>query len=472
MHQPLDTLLEHLNGAVEVDGNSVKVTSEEKLREGIDHLIYRAVFGEGLEREQARWLIWEAGQQIGIVPASIHELYMAVGRGEVPANFTVPAMNIRGMTYDSGRAVFRAAKKLDVGALILEIARSEMGYTDQRPTEYVASLIAAAIKEGFRGPLFIQGDHFQVSHKNFTADPDREVNAVKDLIKEAVSAGFYNIDIDTSTLVNLDYEDLDEQQRANYELCAQLTEYVREIEPEGVTVSLGGEIGEVGGTNSTVEELHAFMRGYNRTLGDIYPDLQGISKISVQTGTSHGGVVLPDGTLADVAVDFDTLQELSRVAREEYGIGGAVQHGASTLPAEAFNRFPEIGTLEIHLATGFQNIMFENAPAELTEASYNHIRTHNKDEQKEGQTDEQFLYSTRKKALGPLKQQWWDLDDEAKSTICGALQEQFEFLFDKLNVKGTREVVNQVTTMWKTHRPLPQQAEELEDLELASDLAD
>jgi fructose/tagatose bisphosphate aldolase len=472
MHQPLDTLLEHLNGAVEVDGDSVKVTSEEKLREGIDHLVYRAVFGEGLEREQARWLIWEAGQQIGIVPASAHELYMAVGSGEVPANFTVPAMNIRGMTYDSGRAVFRAAKKLDVGALILEIARSEMGYTDQRPTEYVASLMAAAIKEGFRGPLFIQGDHFQVSHKNFTADPDREVSAVKDLIKEAVSAGFYNIDIDTSTLVNLDYEELDEQQRANYELCAQLTEYVREIEPEGVTVSLGGEIGEVGGHNSTVEELHAFMRGYNRTLDDIYPDLQGISKISVQTGTSHGGVVLPDGTLADVAVDFDTLQELSRVAREEYSIGGAVQHGASTLPAEAFDRFPEIGTLEIHLATGFQNIMFDNAPEELVEASYDHIRTHNKDEQKEGQTDEQFLYSTRKKALGPLKQQWWDLDDEAKSRICGALQEQFEFLFEKLNVKGTREVVNQVTTMWKTHRPLPQQAQELRDLELASDLAD
>jgi fructose/tagatose bisphosphate aldolase len=135
---------------------------------------------------------------------------------------------------------------------------------------------------------------------------------------------------------------------------------VREIEPEGVTVSLGGEIGEVGGHNSTVEELRAFMDGYIREAGDA----AGISKISVQTGTSHGGVVLPDGTLADVKVDFDTLQELSRIAREEYGLGGAVQHGASTLPPTAFNKFPEIGTVEIHLATNFQNIIYDNLPAE------------------------------------------------------------------------------------------------------------
>jgi fructose/tagatose bisphosphate aldolase len=302
-----------LEGVLEIRDDSVSVVDETKLREQIDGLIREAVFGEGVERETARWLIWEAGQALGVYPASIHELYMAIGRGDVPANFTVPAMNIRGMAYNTARAAFRAANRLNVGALIFEIARSEIGYTDQRPAEYVASITAAAIKEGFRGPLYIQGDHFQISLKAYGSNPEKEVQAVKDLMKEAIGAGFYNIDIDTSTLVDLSHESLDEQQRNNYEIGAQLTEYVREIEPEGVTVSLGGEIGEVGGHNSTVEELHAFMQGYRRTLANYHPNIEGISKISVQTGTSHGGVVLPDGTLADVKVDFEALQELSRV---------------------------------------------------------------------------------------------------------------------------------------------------------------
>jgi fructose/tagatose bisphosphate aldolase len=466
--ESVQALMAHLDGVVHVDGDSVSVKNEAALREKVDGVVYTAVFGEGLVRATARWLLWEVGQALGIYPASIHELYMAVGRGDAPHSFTVPAINVRAMTFNTARAIFRAANKYEAGAVIFEIARSEMGYTDQRPAEYVSSLIAAAIKEGFRGPLFVQGDHFQVSAKNYAANPDKEVAAVKDLIKEAIEGGFFNIDIDTSTLVDLNYETLDEQQHTNYALCARLTEYVRELEPEGITISLGGEIGEVGGHNSTVPELHAFMQGYNREVGSA----TGISKISVQTGTSHGGVVLPDGTLAQVNVDFETLQELSRVAREEYGLGGAVQHGASTLPPTAFGKFPEIGTVEIHLATNFQNIVFDQLPENIVDTAYNYVLSNLKDEWKQGNTEDQFIYSTRKKAIGPFKQQWWDLKTEIQETVGRALQDEFEFLFDKLAVANTRDFANQITTIQKIHRSRPTEAAEEADLEIASDLAD
>lgn len=465
----IDELINHLNGVVQVDGNRVTVVNETKLPEKIDSIIYSAVFSDGLIRDTARWLIWEIGQAVGIYPASIHELYMAVGRGDVPPTFTVPAMNIRAMNFNTSRAVFRAANKLEAGAIIFEIARSEMGYTSQRPAEYVASVISAAIKEGFRGPLFIQGDHFQVSLSRYNADRQSEIQAVKDLMQEAIEAGFYNIDIDTSTLVDLSYESLDEQQRTNYQECAALTRYVREIEPEGITVSLGGEIGEVGHKNSTVEELHAFMQGYQRELNN---DVEGISKISVQTGTSHGGVVLPDGTLADVKVDFDTLRELSRAAREAYGLGGAVQHGASTLPPSAFNKFPEVGAIEIHLATNFQNIIYDNLPQAVVESAYDYVRSELKNEWKANNTEEQFIYSTRKKAIGPFKQQWWDLDREVQAEIGATLQEQFEFLFEKLNVKGTRDLVANVTTRVAMARRRPTEAAEEVETEEIADLAD
>jgi fructose/tagatose bisphosphate aldolase len=363
----------------------------------------------------------------------------------------------------------RAANKLDVGALIFEIARSEMGYTDQRPSEYVSSLIGAAIKEDFRGPLYVQGDHFQVSAKGFAADAAKEVGAVRDLLEEAISAGFYNIDIDTSTLVDLSYDELDKQQYNNFQVCADLTQFVREKEPHGVTISLGGEIGEVGGHNSTIPELHAFMKGYQRTLGD---QIEGISKISVQTGTSHGGVVLEDGTLAQVKVDFDTLAELSRVARVEYGLGGAVQHGASTLPPSAFDKFPEVGAIEIHLATNFQNIIYDNLPSSVVESAYDYVRTDLRGEWKEGKSEEQFIYSTRKKAIGPFKQQWWDLDTSVQEHLGSVLQEQFEFLFQKLAVVGTRAFARDITSIVDEHRPRPLEAIKEGELEIAEDLAD
>lgn len=465
----VNELLNMVNGAIDIAGDDVSIVDERFLKEKIDGVVYTAVFADGLVRDLARWILWESGQALGIYPASIHELYMAIGRGDVPHTFTVPAINVRGMNFNTARAIFRAATKLNVGALILEIARSEIGYTGQRPAEYVASLTGAAIKEGFRGPLFVQGDHFQVSAKRYQADGNNEVQAVKDLMKEAIEAGFFNIDIDTSTLVDLSHETLDEQQRLNYTLCAELTQYTRELEPNGVTVSLGGEIGEVGHKNSTVAELHAFMQGYQR---ELTADTQGISKISVQTGTSHGGVVLPDGSLAQVSVDFDTLQELSQVARDEYGLGGAVQHGASTLPENAFHKFPEVGTVEIHLATGFQNIIYDHAPDAIVTAAYDYIKEHHKKEWKEGQTEDQFIYKTRKKAFGPLKQQWWELSDETKEKIGAVLQQKFEFLFEQLNVKDTRDVVDEVTTIVKMHRPRPTEAKEEDELEIAGDLAD
>jgi fructose/tagatose bisphosphate aldolase len=347
------------------------------------------------------------------------------------------------MSYDTGRAIFRAAKKLDAGAIICEIARSEIAYTDQRPAEYVAVMTAAALREGFVGPLFIQGDHVQVNAKKYAADPEAELKALRQLIQEEVHAGFYNIDVDTSTLVDLSKPNLDEQQRTNYERAAELTQFVREHEPEDVTVSVGAEIGEVGGKNSDVHELEAFMQGYNRTLQKL-GQYAGISKISVQTGTSHGGVVLPDGSIAKVQLDLDALKALSQAARKTYGLGGAVQHGASTLPPEAFSQFPQCEAIEIHLATNFQTIVMDHPalPKELRREVNEWVKAEAKEEWKKGDSEEQFLYKSRKKAIGPFKRRFWDLSAETRAAIGADLEKTFAFLFEQLRVKGTRAVTD------------------------------
>lgn len=440
------------------NGETLLLKNPQKFSEHtIDLLLWDAVFAEDADvRSVARWIIRKAGHELGVMPASIQGLYTARGQKEC-GGFTVPAINIRGLSYDVARAVIRAARRLKAGTFIFELSRSEMSYTDQRPGEYATVMIGAAIREGFEGPIFIQGDHYQVNAKKFARDPDSELRMIRDLCKEAIDAAYCNIDIDTSTLVDLSKRTVREQQRLNFETTAELAGHIREIEPPGVTVSLGGEIGEVGKKNSTEEELHAYLDGLRKTLTAKVPNRTGLSKISIQTGTSHGGVVLPDGSIAQVAIDFNTLQKLSAIARDEYGLAGAVQHGASTLPADAFHKFVECGAAEVHLATEFQNMMYENTalPADFKEEIYKFLRKNFADEKNPFDTDEQFIYKIRKKAFGPFKKRFWELPSDVRAKLGQDLERKLVFLFGKLRVSHTAELVRKKVAKMAVHPPAP-----------------
>ena len=445
IYENKDQLKKGCEATLSHEGGDVRILDEERFRSRlIDDLIQTVAFSPDQgTREAAGFLIRRGAAALGIVSSSIQALYDAMGRGEL-GGFTVPAINIRGISYDVAQAVFRAAMAGNVGPVLFEIARSEIDYTRQRPLEYTCAVTAAAVKTGWRGPIFLQGDHFQVNAKKFAADSEKETQAVKNLIWEAIEGGFYNIDIDTSTLVDLSKPTIKDQQRTNFSLAAELTTMIRDLEPEGITISVGGEIGEVGGKNSTVEELQVYMEGYLEELKKRGDAFKGISKISVQTGTTHGGVPLADGTVAKVKIDFDVLEKLSDVARRQYGLAGAVQHGASTLPDEAFDRFPATGTAEIHLATGFQNMIYDSKvfPADLRTRIYDYLKTNMKGEWKEKDTEEQFIYKTRKKGFGPFKLELWHLPADIRAAICAELERQFAFLFDKLKVNGTRELLD------------------------------
>ncbi|MFH0925983.1 MAG: class II fructose-bisphosphate aldolase [bacterium] len=406
----------------------------------IDTIVKELMLSSDIDTKQKKFeKIREMAQEAGVFLASINDFYLARGRGEI-SGFTVPAVNLRGLTYDLARAIIRSAIKNKVGAFIFEIAKSEIAYTDQRPYEYAGVCLAAALKEGFKGPVFVQGDHFQVNIKKYKENPTKEMDNLKAIIKEAIASGFYNIDIDSSTLVDLNKLTILEQQQDNYKVCAELTKFIREVSPKGITVSVGGEIGEVGHKNSTPEELRGFMEGYRKE----YSGGVGISKISVQTGTTHGGVVLPNGKIAEVKIDFETLRVLAQNARDEFRMGGAVQHGASTLPAEAFHTFAEVETAEVHLATEFQNMIYNNPsfPNNLKEKIYVWIKENLISEKKEKDTEEQFIYKSRKKAFGPFKKDLMELPQEVKANISKEIENKFDFLFKELKVINTRDLVD------------------------------
>jgi fructose/tagatose bisphosphate aldolase len=449
-------LLSRLANAAHVDGERLMVDDEPAFRaDVIRDLAWTAAFADdGPVVELAQWLIHEAAQELGARTASIHELYMARARGEVNG-FTVPALNLRAQVFDMARTAFETAAAGDVGAVILELARSEQTYTFQRPIDYSTAVLAGAIAAGWQAPVFIQGDHYQFNAKKYASDPEAVTEEIRRACRLAIDAGYRNIDIDSSTLVDLSKPNLDEQQRENYTRAAEMTALIRSLEPDGVTVSVGGEIGEVGKQNSTEGELRAYLEGYRRELDQRAAGATGLSKVSVQTGTSHGGVPLPAGGVAEVKLDFDVLGRLGDVARES-GLAGAVQHGASTLPDELFHRFPAVETAEIHLATGFQNTLYEHPafPADLHRAIHEWCFENTADERKDGQTDEQFVYTTRKKAIGPFKRELWDLS--TKDEILAAQSRKMAFLFTELGVNGSIGMVDRYIHPVEIHRPVPE----------------
>lgn len=434
-------------GVFSISNNALVIEDENRFRkDAIDRLIWNAVFAEDdVLKKTAKWIIWEASQKLNCPSASIHELYMARATNKW-GKMTVPAINLRGMTYDIARTVFKILSKMNGKACLFEIAKSELEYTMQSPSEYATCILAAAIKENHKGPVFIQGDHFQVNAKKYAKDPEGEIRSLKDLMKDAIEAGFYNIDIDSSTIVDLSKEGVLDQQRPNFEAAAELTKYIRSLQPKGITISVGGEIGEVGGKNSTVEELVAFLEGFNGIMSlDTTKKPSGLSKISVQTGTSHGGVVLANGSIAKVKLDFDTLEKLGKEAREHFGIGGVVQHGASTLPESAFDNFPKRETLEVHLATAFQNTVYESTafPANLRENIYRWLKQNCSKDVSADSTEEQFYYKTRKKGFGPFKKELWSLTENTKSALMSDLAGIFNMMFKKLGVQNSGKLIDE-----------------------------
>jgi fructose/tagatose bisphosphate aldolase len=454
----LPELISLLDGTARIEGDRVVVTDEAAFRSRtIEDLAWTQTFSEDAATvEAARWIIWEASQALGARSASIQDFYAARARGEF-AGLTVPAINIRMDTFDTAKKIFETAKAKAVGPVILELARSEQTYTWQRVFEYAPNCLAGAIAAGWVGPVFIQGDHYQFNAKKYAADPEAMTEEIRKACRDAVAAGYLNIDIDSSTLVDLTQPTVDLEQKVNYTVAAEIAALIRDLEPDGVTISIGGEIGEVGKTNSTEEDLRAYLDGFRRELEARRPGAVGVSKVSVQTGTSHGGIPLPGGGVAEVKLDFSVLRDLGAVGRAEYGIAGAVQHGASTLPDSLFHTFPTVDAAEIHLATGFQNTVYEHPafPADLRAEIEAWVFVHAADERKEGMTDSQFVYSSRKKAIGPFKRQTWSL--ATKGEILASQAAKLAFLFDQLKVTGTADLLARyVPNGPEWHRPAPE----------------
>ncbi|HBU08855.1 MAG TPA: hypothetical protein DEA99_06705, partial [Candidatus Omnitrophica bacterium] len=492
----------------------------------------------------------------------------------------MPAFNIRTLTLESMRRIFREAAKIDAGAIILELALSEKGYTAQPPAEYWAIANAAAIMEDYQGHIFLQADHYQKNAEKFVKNRDEVREKSFKEIKEAIEGGYFGIDSDNSTIVPSKevIEDLEgeaskatdkaEEAKKKLETQKKLLEYadeifaswskaigvedavtttantltmynqqgyyariisecdqkffaetkadkkagliklletmerftqrikedtlglakeivrdqiinaqetamdtlqVRALEPEGITVTVGGEIGEVGKKNSEPGEFTAFTELYNKMLGFMttkiaqgkedeilqivgspkgvwskealynlrtkynqYQTAPGLRKIAIQTGTGHG---------VGGQIDFKAMQALAQLGRE-YGVL-VVQHGASTLPESEFSKIMENGAGEVHLATDYMTVVLRDLKANHQDI----YQTILKDAMEKTKKSEDELWKKAaefRNSLTLIKESTYNLSKSSQERIGDQLAIKFSNTMKSLGVENTRNLVKDI----------------------------
>lgn len=372
----------------------------------------------------------------GVYPASIGPVYRALAAGRV-APLTVPAINLRGMTYDLARAVWQVVREMDAGPVIFELAPSESRAGRQTFGEYATLVLAAAVREGYRGPVFLQVDHFQVDRLDPQADA-----AFQNWCAQAAAAGMLQVDFDASGLTA--HNDAVAPQAACAWATAAAVRYHDRLAPEADVV-FGAEVGEIGGANTTVDDLREFMVAYAAAPGPA-PELD---KISVNTGTTHGGLVDATGQPGAMPLDFARLAELSSVARQEFGLPGVVQHAASTLSLAQLAQLPALGVCEVHLATGIQNCVFDHPqfdPDLRARMAAELLDTHTEAEghdRREGAelTPAQRFYAGRWTSWGQFKHELWNLPEQSRAAIRVSLVEWCALVFGALRVTGSRPLL-------------------------------
>jgi len=371
-----DDVLSLLSTAVQIEGDVIKTISNKELLQTA--VIYQLAFNASVNKDETikkasiHW-INQIAKALEIVSTSNFDFYQKKAAGEHQF-FTVPAINGRMVAFHLTRAAVSAADKLGLPHLIFELALSEGGYTGQKKNEYAALVKAAYISLGLqKRELHLQADHYQLDPKKYEEDADKELQRIKDATEFALEQEVYNIDIDASKFETDDPSKSDrENQEVNAKLAAEVFAFIRQYEQEHnlpCTISIGGEVGEVGGENTKYPQVIAYMEMVKEHLESKgLSKAPGFSKISINVGSAHGGVLGEDGKPLDtVPLDFQAHHDLYMKGKDPFNKGQhilGVQHGASTLPKTAFQLFPAMHVAEIHLATGFQNVIWDTLEQE------------------------------------------------------------------------------------------------------------
>lgn len=307
-----------------------------------DRLIFNAVFhSETQIKATSRWLIKAIGQSLNIFSSSTHGLQNILNP---PARkkMKTPVLQTPHLSYDIARAVFQAIQKHHMGPVIFELGESSMESENQSPGEFSATIFAAAIREEYQGPIFIQAHHIQVNTESFQRAPDKEIQKLKNLIIESIATGIYNLWINGFSISHSPQTRQVKTQNPSSQLLAVATDIIRLHEPKNLDISIGGGVKVSGDSKTFEKDIISFLDEYRENLQKIGENINGISKISFQP--------------------FEEIPtEIHLMLMNHYGLNGRVPLNSSNFSKEVLEDFSGIGGMEFPLNMPFHSLFIDHA---------------------------------------------------------------------------------------------------------------
>ncbi len=257
----------------------------------MDKLVRAAVFGDGPEKEHARWLIWEIGQAVGVSRASIHESVHGARPRRVRTASRCRRSTCAAMAYDTARVDLPHGDRQEGGRVHPRdrALRDRLHRSAPRRIRRGDARRGAARRiprPGVHSGRPLPGERQEVrgrpdarSGRGEGAGPRGDRGRVLQHRHRHVDAGrSLQADARRAAAAQL------RSRRSTFDGRAR-------ARADGVTISLGGEIGEVGTQNSTVDELRAYMDGFNRSLptghGRAFEDQRAVRHVARRRGAAR-----------------------------------------------------------------------------------------------------------------------------------------------------------------------------------------
>ena len=283
-------LLATLAGSAHLDGDRLVIDDEAALprRRPSADLAWTAAFTDGRGHDRGRPVA-----RLGGEPGARRPL------GEHPGRCTRPAPAARSPASPSRRSTSaprpstwrgpstRPPPRADVGAVILELARSEQTYTFQRPIDYATSVLAGAIAAGWQRPGLHPGRPLPVQRQEVRRRPRGDDRGDPPRLppgdRRRLPQHRHRLAPRWSTCRK---PNVDEEQRENYRRAAELTALIRDARD-------GRRDGQRRRRDRRGRQAELDRRGAARPTSTATaasstrwrPARTGISKVSVQTGT-------------------------------------------------------------------------------------------------------------------------------------------------------------------------------------------
>jgi len=321
----LKLLNKYFDHKLSIQNNNLIIDDIERFIKTIPEILYESKLTNTDYIKALLFVTYSAALQSGIKFSSFHQLYKAVGCGEIISKFSFPVIDIENNSFEHNCLLFGAMRDSDAHLVGLQLTCLD----DALKTRLkIAKIIAAALMEKYSGPLFLVSQDIFFHAIEFESDRVGEIEKAQNLVKSAIDSCIFNLNIDASELVDQNKVDVSERMLMNLKMVAMsINIWIRMYEPKGLTVSVGGKISRTNNSMTTEKELGDFIKRLLKEGLRLRFNTPGedICKVTVQTDQidkleeykkldmvaktelKAGGIVLPLGELNNLKL----IQEIS-----------------------------------------------------------------------------------------------------------------------------------------------------------------